>query len=99
MARIKQAQKLVYKALVDHPETRADDHLLILEVLNNYVTTQMPLETIMRHHVELGIPSIETITRCRRLLQRQHPELVDEGAKRIRKEEEKEFKQYALNNK
>lgn len=97
MAKIIKTQELVYKALVDNPVTRADDYILILDVLSNYVTPNMPLETILKHHVELGIPSIETITRCRRRLQKQYPELINLEAKKIRKQEQKEFRQYALN--
>lgn len=98
MARIKKVQPLVYNALVDHPETRTDDFILVLEVLKNFVTPEMRLETVLEHHTELGIPSFASILRSRRKLQRKHPELVNEAAAKIRAVEEKEYREYALNN-
>lgn len=98
MARIKKVQPLVYNALVDKPETRTDDFILVLEVLKNFVTPEMRLETVLEHHVELGIPSFASILRSRRKLQRKHPELVNETAAEIRAQEETEYRDYALNN-
>ena len=98
MARIQKVQPLVYAALVDKPETRKDDFLLILEVLKNFVTSEMNLETVLKHHVELGIPSFASIIRIRRKLQEQHPELVDPAAAAVREKEQEEFKEYALNS-
>lgn len=98
MARIKKVQKLVHNALVDNPVTRTDDFLLVLEVLRNFVTTEMSLETVLEHHIELGVPSFESISRARRKLQAKYPELVNETAAQIRAQEEKEFRAYAVNS-
>ena len=98
MARIKKVQPLVYNALVDHPETRADDYILVLEVYKNFISVDMSLKTILEHHIELGLPSFASIARCRRKLQRKYPELVNKTAADIRAKEEKEYKDYALNN-
>lgn len=98
MARIMEVQKLVHNALIDRPETRTDDFILILEVLKNYVTTDMSLETVLEHHLELRVPSFASIIRARRRLQTKYPELINENAAQIRAAEEKEFKAYALNN-
>ena len=98
MARIQKVQPLVYNALVDNPETRTDDFILVLEVLKNFVTPEMRLETVLEHHIELGIPSFASILRSRRKLQKKHPELVNETAAEIRAQEETEYRDYALNN-
>lgn len=95
MARIAKVQPLVYAALVEKPETRKDDFLLILEVLKHFVTTDIELETILKQHVELGIPSFASIIRVRRKLQEEYPELEDPAAVAIRQAEEEEFKTYA----
>lgn len=95
MARIKNVQPLVYNALVDNPETRTDDFILVLEVLKNFVTPEMRLETVLEHHIELGIPSFASILRSRRKLQRKYPELVNETVAEIRAKEEKDYKEYA----
>lgn len=96
MARIAKIHNMVYGALVDEPASRGDDFVLILKVLENFVTTSMSLEAVMNNHAVLGIPSIETITRCRRKIQAEHPELTNEEIKEIREKEEKEFIDYAL---
>ena len=98
MARIGKVQPLVYNALVDHPETRADDYILVLEVYKHFISVEMSLKTILEHHIELGLPSFASIARCRRKLQRKHPELVNQTAAEIREREETEYKKYALNN-
>lgn len=98
MARIKKVQPLVYNALVDHPETRADDYMLVLEVYKNFISVDMSLKTILEHHIELGLPSFASIARCRRKLQRKYPELVNKAAAVIRAKEEREYKGYAINN-
>ena len=97
--RVNNVQPLVFAALVDKPETRKDDFLLILEVMRHYVTTDMSLCEVLKHHVELGLPSFASIIRIRRILQAKYPDLVDKPAAEVRAEEEKEFKQYALDNK
>lgn len=98
MARIQNVQPLVYNALVDKPETRTDDFILVLEVLKNFVTPEMRLETVLEHHIELGLPSFASILRTRRKLQRKYPELVNETAAEMREKAEKDYKDYALNN-
>lgn len=98
MARIKNVQPLVYKALTDNPITRTDDFILVLEVLKNFVTAEMRLETVLEHHTELGIPSFASILRIRRKLQRKYPELVNETTAEMRAKAETDYKDYALNN-
>ena len=95
MSKINTIHNKVLNILETKPNTRADDYVLILEVLKEYIDPNMSLATLLLHHAELGIPSIETITRARRKLQEQYPHLVDADAKLIRKEEEKEFREYA----
>lgn len=98
MARIQRVQPLVYRALTDNPETRTDDFLLVLEVLKNFVTAEMRLETVLEHHTELGIPSFASILRIRRKLQKLYPELVNETTAEMRANAEDDYREYALNN-
>lgn len=93
--RVQKVQQMVYKALVDNPVTRTDDFLLVLDVLKNYVTTDMSVETVLEHHIELKVPSFASIVRARRKLQTKYPELINETVAQIRAEEEREFKAYA----
>ena len=98
MARIQKVQPIVYNALVDHPETRADDFMLVLEVYKHFVSGEMSFNTVLEHHIELGLPSFASILRTRRKLQKKHPELVNATAAAIREGEEKEYRAYALNS-
>lgn len=96
MAKINTTHNTVLRILETKPETRSDDWLLILAVWKEYISTEMSVETLFTHHIELGIPNFETIRRCRQKIQSKFPHLVNEEARAIRKEEEKEFRQYAL---
>ena len=97
MARIQNVQPLVYMALKNTPETRADDYLLVLEVYKHFVSVDMSLKTVLEHHIELGLPSFASIIRIRRKLQKNNPELASLTAAVMREKEEKEYRAYALN--
>lgn len=95
MAKICKIEPLVYDALTNEPETRGDNFKLYVAVLDHFINTGMSLASVFNHHVELGIPSLESITRVRRKLQEKHPELRSDAAEKVRKEEEKEFIEYS----
>jgi len=97
MAKINIVHQLVYEALKNNPETRADDFILIREVLSYWLSGEMSIDSLFLNHKQLGIPSFETITRCRRKIQEQYPELVNAEVEELREQEEGEFVQYALN--
>ena len=97
MARISKVQPIVHNILIDKPETRADDFLLVLEVYKHFVSGEMSLTTVFEHHIELGLPSFASVVRARRKLQRKHQELVNETAAEIRAQEETEYRAYAIN--
>ena len=95
MSKINTIHNKVKKILENNQSARGDDYVLILEVLREYIDTNMSVDTLLLHHIELGIPSIETITRAIRKIQEKYPNLVSIDALPIRIEEEKEFRQYA----
>lgn len=99
MAKIYHVETLVEEALKKNPATRGDNFILYLEVLKKFISTDLSLEEVFRNHVALRIPSLETITRCRRKLQEQNPDLKTERATKIRKDEEKDFKKYSKEGK
>lgn len=98
MAKIAKVEPLVYKALTDNPSTRTDDFLLLYEVYKNFINGDLTFETVVKHHVELGLPSFVSIPRTRRKLQTRYPELAEQETVEKRAEEEKVYKAYALNN-
>ena len=95
MAKIQKVQPLVLSALVNNPETRTDDFLLVLEVYKNFITADMKLETVFLEHKRLGLPCFTSISRTRRKLQKKYPELVHKGTAIMRATAEKDYKAYA----
>ena len=95
MAKINTTHNTVLRILETKPETRSDDWLLILAVWKESISTEMSVETLFTHHIELGIPNFETIRRCRQKIPTKYPHLVNEEARAIRKNEEAEFREYA----
>ena len=96
MSRINTIHNKVKEILENNPETRADDWLLILEVWKEYISTEMSVGHVLTHHIELGVPSFESIRRTRQKIQADNPHLVEEVARAIRMEKEAEYRKYAL---
>ena len=95
MAKISIIEPLVEKALRDNVAAREDNYILYIEVLENYIhVDSVSFKDVCLHHVELGIPSLESITRCRRKLQEKFPELAGENRK-VRENEEQIFREYS----
>lgn len=95
MSKIYAVEPLVYKALQNNPKTRGDNFYLYIDILSEFIDPQMSLKAVFENHKTLGIPSLETITRCRRKIQAQNPELRDEAADKVRKDDEQEFVDYS----
>ena len=95
MERAKDVQPLVYNALLNFPETRKDDFLLVLEVYKTIINPDMRFDLVFTHHKALGLPSFASIIRIRRKLQREFPDLVNTDTAEMRAEAEKEYRDYA----
>ena len=98
MARARKVQPIVFEVLQAHPETRADDHILVLEVFKRFISEDMTFSTVLERHLELGLPSFASILRARRKLQSKYPELVDKKAAAIREAERGKYINYAINH-
>lgn len=99
MPRINQIEPLVEEALLTNKKCRGDNFILYLEVLKKYVDLNLSIKEVFLNHKILGIPSLETITRCRRKLQEKNPELRDENATLMRAKAEEEHLEYAMDDK
>lgn len=101
MSKIMEVEPLVLDALLTNPKARDDNFVLYNEVLSHYINIRsMPIGEVFEKHKELGIPSLETITRCRRKIQeRDHSLASSLRAKEAREEEEAEHRDYALADK
>lgn len=83
--------------LVENEETRADDMTLYLEYLRHKNVSLINTFNSRKYRVYNGISSFESVSRCRRKLQERYPELKpDKKTLELRKEEEKRWREYAL---
>ena len=99
MSKIYEVEPIVESALVENPETRDDNFLLYAVVLEKYIDVKMPMVEVFKNHKSLGIPSLETITRCRRKLQERNPKLAGNRSRKARDAEKGEMVDYALSDK
>lgn len=82
---------IVKEILTKNSLAREDDFVLIASVSVYFSCASFTLEDIASIHEIYEMPSFESITRCRRSLQKQYPELVSEKAKRIREQEKQKY--------
>lgn len=97
-------RNIVKETLTNIEKTRNDDYLLTYFVIRRYLDEKNIkvdyFYQIMMFHETYGLPSIESITRARRLLQRKYPELrADREVEKIRAEEEKQYREMARSEK
>lgn len=90
-------EETVEKVLRENPETRKDDFLLIYCTYEElgYVKGMQSFATTLKKAKKRGYTSFESITRARRRLQKEYPELVDEEAKKARLKKVSEYVTYA----
>ena len=81
--------------LIEIPETRDDDMLLYARFCYKYgyVGQSSEFMAVMTNAKRLGMPSYESITRARRKIQEQVPELRGTN-RRARKAEEEVYREY-----
>lgn len=96
MAKVLNVEPIVKEVLLFNTQARKDDYILYEGVLSHYVNTKnISLQDVFVNHLQYKLPSIESISRCRRKLQKNFPELKDFETSEIRYEEEQEFRAYA----
>ena len=93
-------QNIVKDTLTNIEMTRNDDYILTYFVIKKYLDDKdIKIDyfyQIMMFHKTYGLPSIESITRARRLLQRKYPELrADREVENIRAKEEERYRELA----
>ena len=67
-------------------------------MLKKYIDLDLSIKDVFINHKILGIPSFESITRCRRKLQERNSNLKSEASLK-RKQEAKNYVDYALSDK
>ena len=89
---------IVRNILEAEPSTRNSDNLLFIEVVKkiNVDLIHRPLAEVMQNISAFNIPSIETVGRCRRKIQSEHPELrAKKSVQDCRAEREEEFREWS----
>ena len=101
---LKKLNKLVIQVLKDFEFTRGNDDLLYLNVLilvdskanNTKLITTMTLSEFYTNRQRCCFPSFESVSRCRRKIQEEHPELKpSKRGQEARKRQEEKFYNYA----
>lgn len=95
MTNRKLLQPIITEILKTKPETREDDMLLISAVFDKLYEglTDMSFNYIVNRRKDLQLPTFESITRARRYVQNENPELASERAKQKRQEEELKYRE------
>lgn len=97
MHKIKQVQDIVQHILETEPDTRNSDDLLVAKVCGqiNKDCLMLPFSVVMTNRKQLGLPSLKSIDRSRRKLQRAYPELkANDTVEAYRELEEEKYKNY-----
>lgn len=100
MNRLYQTEGTVKKVLTEYSDSRNDDFILIYRVykeINEEAVLRELFFEVMMNHTKYCLPSFESITRARRKVMNKHPELKPvERVVKARKEEELNYREYAL---
>lgn len=98
MNNLKTTTELVKQILIDQPATRSNDALLYYRVCDHIDShiTNAAFGYVLLNLKEYGLPTIETVGRCRRKLQHDFPELAaNETVECFRAMQEQEFREFA----
>lgn len=93
---MREIKEVVKVKLIEKPANRCDDMRLIYEVYKEYLPNidKMSIKSLMYNHNAYELPSVASIIRYRRLLQKEYPELeAQEKIKKARREKEKEYRE------
>ena len=102
MGELKTTTDLVRVIMLADPKTRNNDGLLYIRLVDQLGKKHqidylhMPMVLFYEQLPSLDVPTIETVGRCRRKLQQEHPELkANAEVTAFRAEREEQFRAYA----
>ena len=101
MSKLIKLEPIVKEVLEENPEAREDDFVLITEVVNRVepAVGHLQFNVVMLGHKTMKLPTLESITRCRRKLQNQYEELQStKYLQKLRAKQEEEYREYARIN-
>lgn len=83
-------EDVVRHVLKNKPETRKNDFLLVKETYDYYGNTELSFSDFCKKAVDNCIPSFETVTRLRRKIQSENPEIYGDSETIIKRQENEE---------
>lgn len=96
MAKLDKIKNIVLRVLENNTEARKDDFVLFSLVCDEMgVPSNFDLRTMLNNHRLFGLPSWESVSRARRKIQAEMPELKDAEMAEIRKAEIEDYKEFA----
>lgn len=99
MSDLYKVEDIVKDILTRYEDARKDDFVLIYRVyqsINENAVIREPFYHVMLNHLEYKLPAFSSITRARRKILKDHPELADEKVQVAREEKESEYIDYAI---
>ena len=101
-ANLLRVSNMVKQILWDYPETRGNDNLLILKVMEEYANyygmclDDVSIVSFLNDFAGCEFPGFETIRRSRQKMQETYPELKpNEVVQKFRKEQEQQYREFA----
>lgn len=97
MAKLKKLEETVKNVLQNYEIAREDDFMLVFltyREINENVSKQ-PFDELMLFHKSFNLPVFESVSRCRRKVQKKYPELANPRTVKAREIEEQEYIEYS----
>lgn len=93
MKNIRRTTELVQEILENFPETRNSDNRLFIKVIEHIDSNLLhkPIEDVLRHSKEYGIPPFDSVRRSRQKLQAENEELRGCGEVEAGREENRQI--------
>lgn len=92
----KNLEEIVLRVLENTNLARKDDFVLYGLVLKELkVDVNKPIKDLFIYHKEMGCPSFESVTRCRRKIAETRQDLIDWNTAKIRRDEQDKFVKYS----
>lgn len=99
--KLQKVEDVVKNVLERYPETRADDFKLIFAVyreIDFFHTTKELFCEVMLNHKKYGLPAFESVSRARRKIQKDNPELSNKKIQEARINKTSEYISYAIDD-
>ena len=93
---LKKLKDVVLEILQENKKARTDDFMLYANVLKKMRCPQnMPLKVFLVTAKSMKMPIFESVTRCRRKIQQDHPELAVKKISELRNKNQQKYKEFA----